>query len=181
MDIRALLIRIATGDKQAFADIVTHYQRPLFGFLGRMALSQALAEEIAQETFIRAWAKLGEYRPEKAEFSTWLFTIARNLALNELARAASQREHAAGDDLPERACERLQPPDILLHAERRQQLQNALHQLALPERSVLALAYVQEFELSAIARIEGCSTGAAKTRLHRAREKLRQLLEKHDG
>lgn len=181
MDIRPLLQRIAAGDKQAFAEVVTHYQRPLFGFLGRMALSQAHAEDIAQETFIRAWNNLGEYKPATAAFSTWLFTIARNLAVNELARAAYRYESTAGDDLPDAACERLQPPDELARRQQQRRLQAALQKLPLSDRSALALAYIHDLELAAIARIEGCTTGAIKTRLHRAKEKLRQLLEEHDG
>ncbi len=181
VDIKPLLQRIADGDTQAFAEVVGHYQRPLFGFLGRMALSQSHAEEVAQETFLRAWHSLGEYKPERAAFSTWLFTIARNLALNELARAAYRHESTQGDDMPDAACERLQPPEELARRQQQRRLQAALQKLPLPDRSALALAYIHDLELAAIARIEGCTTGAIKTRLHRAKEKLRHLLEKHDG
>lgn len=181
MDIDALLTRIGNGDRQAFAGIVTHYQRPLFGFLGRMALSQGQAEEIAQETFLRAWSNLGTFRPERAAFSTWLFTIARNLALHELERAAHQREAGPDEDAPEQACERPQPPEALAQARHRQRLHQALRQLTLADRSALALAYIHDLELAAVARIEGCSLAAIKTRLHRARDKLKQLLEEHDG
>lgn len=181
MDIKPLLKKIKVGDTHAFADVVRHYQGPLFGFLGRMALNQAHAEEVAQETFFRAWKNLDEYKPEIAEFSTWLFTIARNLALNELSRAAYQRESAIAEDLPEVACERLQPPDELARIQQKKRLQAALWKLPLPDRSALALAYIQDLEMTAIARIEGCTVAAIKTRLHRAKEKLRQLLEEHDG
>jgi RNA polymerase sigma-70 factor (ECF subfamily) len=180
VNIQRLLKQIIDGDRQAFALVVKHYQRPLFGFLGRMALSQSHAEDIAQETFLRAWKNLGDYRPEVAEFSTWLFTIARNLALHELSRAASRHEMATADELPEMICERPQPPEALANAQQRDRLQTALRKLPLADRSALALAYIHELDLAAVARIEGCSTGAVKVRLHRAREKLRQLLEKYD-
>ena len=180
MNIQPLLKRITDGDRQAFALVVEHYQRPLFGFLGRMALSQSHAEDIAQETFLRAWKNLGDYRPEVAEFSTWLFTIARNLALHELSRAANRHEMATADELPEMICERPQPPEVLANAQQHDRLQTALRQLPLADRSALALAYIHGLDLAAVARIEGCSTGAVKVRLHRAREKLRQLLEKYD-
>ncbi|MET3133655.1 RNA polymerase sigma-70 factor (ECF subfamily) [Oxalobacteraceae bacterium GrIS 1.11] len=181
MDIPALLQRINDGDRQAFAAIVTHYQRPLFGFLGRMALGQGLAQEIAQETFLRAWTNLADYRPERGEFSTWLFTIARNLALHELERAAHRRELRGADELAEPVCTNLQPPEQWARKQRQQRLHDALRQLPLPDRSALALAYEHELDLAAIARIEGCSHGAIKTRLHRAKEKLRQLLGENDG
>jgi RNA polymerase sigma-70 factor (ECF subfamily) len=142
---------------------VAHYQRPLFGFLGRMALSSAHAEEIAQETFIRAWSKLGDFDTDLAAFSTWLFTIARNLALHELERAAHRHETAVLEDMAEHACSRLQPEAELDGKQQRQRLQHALHQLSLPERSALALAYIEELDLAAVARIEACSVGALKT------------------
>jgi RNA polymerase sigma-70 factor (ECF subfamily) len=181
VDIRPLLQRISAGDRQAFAGIVAHYQRPLFGFLGRMALGQGHAEEIAQETFLRAWNNLADYRPERAAFSTWLYTIARNLALHELERAARRHEQGAADGLPEPVCERAHPPEALARAQQQRRLHLALRQLPLAERSALALAYNHELDMAAIARIEGCSTAAIKTRLHRAKEKLRHLLEDSDG
>ncbi len=140
MDIKPLLKKITNGDTQAFSEIVRHYQRPLFGFLGRMALSQAHAEDVAQETFLRAWRNIGEYRPELAEFSTWLFTIARNLALNDLSRTANQRELPAQEDRHEPVCEELQPIEQLVIGEQNKNLYVALRQLPLPDRSALALA-----------------------------------------
>lgn len=180
MDIKPLLQRIADGDRQAFARIVEHDQRPLFGFLGRMALGQAHAEDVAQEVFLRAWHKLDDYRPELGQFSTWLFTIARNLALYELERAA-RRHEVCVDVVPDPACDRLQPPEQLARRQQQRRLHDALRRLPLSDRSALALAYIHELDMAAIARIEGCHTGAIKTRLHRAKEKLRPLLEEHDG
>ncbi len=180
MNTNAILRRIHAGDRQAFAELVTHFQRPLFGFLGRMGLPQGLAEELAQETFLRAWQNLGKFDPDQGAFSTWLFTIARNLALNEFSRASNVREIVLPEDVPETACDRPQPPEALALAQRRQRLHAALRQLPLAERCLVALAYIQDLDLAEIARIEGCSTGAVKTRLHRARRKLYHLLEKED-
>ncbi|HEX5125812.1 MAG TPA: sigma-70 family RNA polymerase sigma factor [Rhodocyclaceae bacterium] len=180
MDIESLVKRTMAGDKQAFHGIVKHFERPLFGFLGRMGLSQSHAEEIAQETFLRAWSKLGEYRPEVAQFSTWLFTIARNLALHELSRAASQRESTIGEDLDQVICGRPKPPDELVKAQQRRLVQAALLELSPTDRSALALAYIKDLDLTTIARIEGRTMGVIKTRLHRARKRLRQLLEMCD-
>lgn len=94
MNITSVLARISEGDRQAFAEVVETFQRPLFGFLGRMGLSRAVAAEIAQETFVRAWRHLEQFEPEQAQFSTWLFSIARNIALNELTRASGKHETA---------------------------------------------------------------------------------------
>ena len=179
MEIKQLIQKIATGDKQAYAIVVQHFQRSLFGFLSRMALSQSVAEEIAQETFLRAWKNLGEYKPDAGEFSTWLYTIARNLALNELSRSSMRQEVSTDETTPDMACERMQPPEVLHQKQQRQRLQRALCKLPLQDRSALALAYIHDLEMTAIAQIEGCTTAAIKTRLHRAKEKLRQLLEEH--
>jgi len=181
MNIDDILRRIQAGDRQAFAEVVRQYQHPLFGFLGSMGLCRGQVEETAQETFLRAWRKLGQYNPALGMFSTWLFTIARNLALNEVCRAASRLETPATEDMPEHACDRPQPQEALALAQRRQSLHAALRQLPVADRCVLALAHIQEMNLAEIARIEGCTVGAIKTRLHRARGRLSQLLEKENA
>ena len=142
-----------------------------------MGQSQAAAEDLAQETFLRAWTRLTSYDPTRAAFSTWLFTIARNLLLNDIAK---KRELAIDEALPDVACEGQQPPEVLQQAQHRQRVQDALRLLPIQDRSALALAYFHELDLAAIARIEGCSVGAVKTRLTRARQRLRQLLENDD-
>lgn len=178
VDIQHLLQQIADGQRDAFAPLVRHYQRPLFGYLGRMGLAQAQAEDIAQDTFLRAWTNLASYDPQRAAFSTWLFTIARRLALNVLAKDAPNTASTTGD---ERATERAGPLEQLATSEQHRQLQHALRRLPLPERSALALAYIQGLDRKSIARIEGCSENAIKVRLHRAREKLRHWLgEQHE-
>jgi RNA polymerase sigma-70 factor, ECF subfamily len=181
VDIAPIIQRINQGDRTAFADIVRHFQRPLFGYLGRLGLSQATAEDIAQETFLRAWGHLADFDPQRAGFSTWLYTIAHRLALNELAKASSRREFSDNDLALELACEGGQPPQILSDAQRRNDVQKALRALPANDRSALALAYFQELDLAVIARIENCTVPAIKVRLHRARQRLMQLLEQRYG
>lgn len=177
MDINVLLRRMDRGDRSAFAELVEYFQRPLFGYLGRMGLRQGQAEEVAQETFLKVWQRIGDYDQARAAFSTWLFTIARNLALNELARASTSREQTLGDEMPETASEQAQPVQEVMGRQRREQVRRALHALSYDDRSALALAYYEELDLASIARIEGCTVGAVKVRLHRAKQRLRQLLE----
>jgi RNA polymerase sigma-70 factor (ECF subfamily) len=110
-----------------------------------------------------------------------LFTIARNLALNELSRRGGQDEVRTGDAMPDAVCERPQPSEEFARKQQKQRLHAALWKLPLQDRSALALAYLHDLEMTAIAQIEGCTPAAIKTRLHRAKEKLRQLLEEHDG
>ena len=177
MDIKAILKRIAEGDQTAFALVVVKFQQPLFGYLGRLGLTQSLAEEVAQETFLRAWKQLHRFDPACGEFSTWLFSIARHLGLHELERAYAKHELANDETLAEFAAENLPLSDALNQALLKQRLFQALHSLPVTDRSALALAYYQDLDLDAIARIEGCSSGAIKVRLHRAKQRLRQLLE----
>jgi RNA polymerase sigma-70 factor (ECF subfamily) len=179
IDIPAILHRIAAGEQPAFAELVDHFQRPLFGFLGRMGMSQAQAEDIAQETFVRVWTQLHRYQPARAQFSTWLYTIARNLAFNALQSAPRQRDVPA-EDIPEQACEQAGPAQALERAQQHAHLQSALRQLPMIERSALALVYVHELGLADVARIEGDSVAAIKTRLHRAKYKLREILREEN-
>lgn len=176
MKVQAILHRVAAGEQRAFAELVDLYQRPLFGFLGRLGLGQAQAEDLAQETFLRAWSQLHNYEPERARFGTWLFTIARNLACNALQRAPQRRE-IQDVDLPEQACEQAGPAAAMERTQQNARLQSALRQLPMADRSALALVYVHELGLADVARIEGNSLAAIKTRLHRARHRLRELLQ----
>jgi RNA polymerase sigma-70 factor (ECF subfamily) len=176
MEITEVVERIISGDRQAFAQIIAAYQAPLFRYLGRMGLPQAQAEEIAQETFLRAWTRLGDFDAGRGAFSTWFFTIAHRLALNELARFATRHELPIADGF-DPAGDALEPPDATQTAQRARMLRAALLTLPDRERAALALAYVADLPLADVARVEGCSVGALKTRLHRARRRLAELLE----
>jgi RNA polymerase sigma-70 factor, ECF subfamily len=176
LSVQAILRRIAAGEERAFAELVDMYQGPMFGFLGRMGLGRAHAEDIAQETFLRAWTHLPSFDAERAQFGTWLFTIARNLAYSALQNPARLYE-AQVEEPPEQACEQPGPAQTLERAQQHALLQSALRQLPLADRSALALVYVHELALADVARIEGDSLAAIKTRLHRARCRLRELLQ----
>ncbi len=176
MSVQAILQRIAAGEQQAFAELVAIYQRPLFGFLGRLGMGQAQAEDIAQETFLRAWTHLHSFDSKQAQFGTWLFTIARNLGYNALQSAPHLRE-INGAEVPELACEQPGPSHVLERAQQQARLQSALRQLPMADRSALALVYVHELALADVARIEGDSLAAIKTRLHRAKHRLREILK----
>lgn len=144
MDINVLLRRIDKGDRSAFAELVEHFQRPLFGYLGRMGLRQGQAEEVAQETFLRAWQRLNDYDQASSAFSTWLFTIARNLAINELTRASSHHEMTLGDAVIDAECDQQQPAQMVMERQLRQQVQHALRLLPYDDRSALALGSPKE-------------------------------------
>ena len=176
----ATIKRIRQGDKTAFSVLVERFQKPLFSYLGKMGLSQAVAEEIAQETFIRAWQAREQFDPERAAISTWLFTIARRLAINELQRAVHRYEQPninKSSDNNDYADENQTTPNTHLEQSQQQQLLfQALQTLSAEDRSLLALAYLKELEFSAIAGIESIPVGTVKSRLYRIRQQLKTTL-----
>ncbi|MCB1909342.1 MAG: sigma-70 family RNA polymerase sigma factor [Rhodocyclaceae bacterium] len=175
-----LISRFLCGERAAFAELVEHYQRPVIAYFGRLGLSAAEADELAQEAFIRVWTNADRFDPGRASLATWLFSIVHHLAVNALNRA--DRRYCLPLDAAGEAIDDSPGPEVATQlAERKRILRNALRQLPTVDRSVLALSYFRELDLAAIARIEGCSEAAVKQRLYRARIALRRLLEnRHD-
>ena len=176
-DDAALLARLRTGDTRAFEELVTTYQHRLFGVALRMLGSRAEAEEIAQETFLRAHRALGEFRGE-ARLGTWLYAIASRLCLNRLA--AASRRHEVPDDtaLQQQPAEGADAAAVLEQRE----LQAALHDAvaALPEerRIVVVLRDLEGLAYEEIAEVLGLPLNTVRSRLHRARLDLKAKLER---
>ena len=177
MDSDADISETAEGDHLAFGRIVVAHQNRLFAYLGRMGLDSATAEDIAQETFLRVWRHAGKYNPRLGSLTTWILTIARNLTLTRLSRPEHRAETSVSSETLEIASDTPPPDEELVMQQRQHQLQAALACLSAADRSLLASSYIDELDMAAIARIEGCSVGAAKVRLYRARQRLRQILE----
>src|ERR1700733_15092364 len=167
----------ARGDHLAFGRIVVAHQDRIFAYLGRMGLDSAMAEDVAQETFLRVWRHAGKYNSRLGSLTTWILTIARNQALARLSRPVSQTEAPVSADTLEIASDTPLPDEQLVAMQRQHRLQAALAGLSAADRSLLSSSYIDGLDLAAIANIEGCSIGAAKVRLHRARQRLRQILE----
>jgi len=179
MDDGFLIRQVLGGNREAFRLLVVRYQRPLFRYLGGFGLERAAADELAQETFLRAFRGLGRYDASQATFSSWLFTIAKHLALNETARSHRRAPHV---ELPEGASglpaapAASSPHEALDRAERSQRVRQALHGLPELLRSPLVLAYVKELSLDDIAAVEGCAVGTVKSRIFRGKQLLRAAL-----
>lgn len=179
MDDRFLAEQSAKGNKDAFRLLVLRYQRMVFFFLGKFLFQTQLLEDLAQETFLRAYRNIADFDVEKgASFSTWLITIARNLAINEKARKKRRREQ------PGRSMEEAQdlfaqsPQDILEKRNLYSKVQNAINRLPEKFHAVLVLSYLGELSLEEIAQIEECPIGTVKSRVFRGKKILRQILEK---
>ena len=164
------------GDPVAFGELVTRYQHSLFGFLGRMGLEPAVCEELAQETFLRAWVNRASYDAGKAAVSTWLFTIARNLALSHLSKKTVPV--AEETEIEHRADPSADPSSQFEQHESIGRLRRALNTLSSDDRDVIATCYTPEIENTS--DVLGCSPGALRTRLSRARQRLSEALVKLD-
>jgi RNA polymerase sigma-70 factor, ECF subfamily len=177
LDRDADISETARGDHLAFSRIVVTHQDRIFAYLGRMGLDSATAEDIAQETFLRVWRYAGKYNPRLGSLTTWILTIARNLALTRLSLSGSRVETRVDSETLEIASDAPPPDEQLVALQRQHQLRAALAYLSAADRSLLSSSYIDELNMAAIARIEGCSIAAAKVRLHRARQRLRRILE----
>jgi RNA polymerase sigma-70 factor (ECF subfamily) len=180
----AVIHRVLSGDRDAFRVLVVRYQRPIFRFLATFSLSPAQREELAQEAFLRVFRHLDDFDSSRATFSSWLFTIAKNLAANELARVSHRQERLV-DPLPEPAQDAVTSPPLSQHAalekaEQESLALRALGTLPLVFRNAVALAYLQELSLDDIAAIEQCSVGTVKSRIFRGKQMLREALARSE-
>lgn len=178
MDDEFLIQQILAGDPQAFRLVVLRYQRPLFRFLGLLGFRGARAEDVAQETFLRAFKALGSFEPARGAFSTWLFTIARRVAINEWQRA--QREGNAPVAIKEAPSLALDPAQHALLAERARRVERALAELPEQLRSTFFFSQIEQLSLEEVAELEGCAVGTIKSRIFRARERLRLALAEEE-
>ncbi|HUI06727.1 MAG TPA: sigma-70 family RNA polymerase sigma factor [Verrucomicrobiae bacterium] len=163
---------LAREDHHAFAELVRRYQSPVRAFLARMARGDThLADDLAQETFLKAWRKLHTYRGT-AQFSTWLFGI----AFNEFRSAARQRKELTVDDVDELPAEATQPAagsgnDLRLD------LTEALKRLSSNERAVVVLCCQNGLSHEEAAKALDCPLGTVKTNVLRGKEKLKRWLQ----
>ncbi len=171
-DDETLAARAVSGCAASFEELVRRYQVPLLHFLRRLGPAPE-AEDIAQETFIRAYRNLSGF-DRTWRFSTWLFTIARRLSANERRRARPSADSAALEAL---AAEDADPGGALLADEERRRLWDVAAEILAEEQlATLWLYYVEEMPVKEIARVLGRFTPSVKTMLHRARRKLAPVL-----
>jgi len=179
-----LMLRVKRGDRAAFETLVEKYRQPVMNVLVRSLPDAAEAEDLAQAVFVQVFKSAGRYEA-RAKFSTWLFTIARNLCLNELRRRArhpTEPLEPAGEaesDLPPRQFEDkslFSPPDALLHGELEAKVREAIAALPENQRTALLL-HQEEIAYEEISEVLDCSLSATKSLIHRARETLKARLK----
>jgi RNA polymerase sigma-70 factor, ECF subfamily len=165
------------GDKQAFSQLVQAYQRPVYNLTYRMLGNSEEAEDAAQETFLRAYARLSQYDPQM-KFSTWVFSIANHHCIDRLRKRRAT--HISIDDNP--VLENLhedtpQPEHQALEQEQSVELQGLINLLEPEYRTPLVLRYWEEMSYEEIAQAMGVTVAAVKSRLFRARQQLMALYE----
>jgi RNA polymerase sigma-70 factor, ECF subfamily len=166
------------GEARAFEELVTTYQHRVFGVAVRMLGNSAEAEEVAQETFLRAHRALAEFRGD-AKLSTWLYAITSRLCLNRLASGEGRmsRARAQGlDRLPATAGG--EPGADLERSEREAALHRAIAELPEERRIVVVLRDLEGLAYDEIAAALSLELGTVRSRLHRARLDLKEKLER---
>jgi RNA polymerase sigma-70 factor (ECF subfamily) len=181
----ALILEIKKGKKEAFAVLIDKYKKPLINLLFRLVHDQTEAEDLAQATFVQVYKSLDKFN-FSSRFSTWIFTIARNLALNELRRRS--RHPADSMELEVESDEGIiihqyedkrspVPCDHLIKEELFKKVEEALSKLPENQRTAIILFQQEDMSYDEIAEVLGCSVSATKSLIHRARETLKAILK----
>jgi RNA polymerase sigma-70 factor, ECF subfamily len=179
-----LMLDVKAGDEQSFELLLQRYRTPLVNFLYRMVRAREEAEDLAQEVFLRVYRARKDYVPS-AKFTTWLFRIATNLALNSVRDNRYQRMEVSldapvtidaedGDEKPLDIAEK--HPNIeqyLVEETRKKMIRHAIDKLPEKQRAAVLLHKYQELDYGDIAKILECSESALKSLLFRAYETLR--------
>ncbi len=174
LDDNFLIKQILSGNDNAFRLLILRYERPLFGYLRRFACKQEEIEDIAQETFLKAYRNLKSFDPHKgASFTTWLFTIAKNQSIDSLRKSQGSIQ--------------IDVKNVELHysetaetsyikREEISQLHAAMNSIPTEFRSAVAMSCIQELTLEEIAKIENVAIGTIKSRIFRGKQMLAKIL-----
>ncbi len=176
--------RAATGDERAFAELVNAYQTLVYNTALSILRDRENALDVSQEVFLKVYRFLPSFHFESA-FSTWLYRLTRNAALDHLRKnkkriASSTEELAEQGFLPAEAEETTDPFTEMLREERRQMLYDAIEELPEHHREIIRMACFSGMAYDAIAEVLGIELGTVKSRLFRAKQELRKLLEKRN-
>ena len=181
----ALMLRVKQGDCDAFEELVEKYKQPVMNLVYRTLPDATEAEDLAQHVFLQVFKSAHRYEVS-AKFSTWLFTIARNLCLNEIRRRSRHpaesldETFADNEDQPVRQAEdakTFSPPDALLQGELEAKIEQALAELPEKQRTAILMCRGDELSYEDIAKVLDCSVSATKSLIHRGREALKQKLK----
>jgi len=181
----SLMLRVKEGDFVAFETLVQKYKQPVMNLVYRTLPDATEAEDLAQHVFLQVFKSAHRYEVA-AKFSTWLFTIARNLCLNEIRRRSRHPAQSLDATMSEDNDQpRLQvedtreaaPPESLLHGELEDKIDEAIASLPEKQRTAILLCRGDELSYEEIAAVLGCTVSATKSLIHRGRETLKAVLK----
>ena len=177
-----LVVRALSGREDGFEELVRRYQRPIVAYVYRMVGDYDAALDLAQEVFIKVYNSLGRYRPE-FKFSTWIYRIAHNAAIDHLRRQGASRTEemevtGEGGSTFEKplASKSLTPEQETERGERRAEIEEVVAQLSPAYRELIVLRHSHDLSYDEIAEVTGLPLGTVKNRIFRAREAMRELL-----
>ena len=173
-----VMLRVKAGDESAFEYLVQKYRRPMVGFMYRMSHNAAAAEDLAQEVFLRVYRSRTSYEAS-AKFTTWLYRIATNLAVNHARDTRNERpdKMASLDEPDEETGTTMDVADSSLRRERMAAIRAKVHGLPERQRTAVLMHKYQQMDYKQIAEVLKLSESATKSLLFRAYETLREQLK----
>ncbi len=175
----AVVARVRAGERDAFRVLVDRHARAIFRLAYRMVGNEQDADDVVQETFLRAYRQIGRFE-SRANFGTWLYRIAVNCAV-DLLRQRPRREQGQPDDGPEpgltEADANPSPERLTFSAEIQEKVEAALHHLSEAERAAFVLRHFEGQSIDEIGHVLGLRTSATKHTVFRAVQKMRRALE----
>jgi RNA polymerase sigma-70 factor (ECF subfamily) len=178
-----LMLRVKEGDNEAFELLVELHQSAVIGTVAKMLGGASEAEDIAQQVFIRIWKSAKRYQPQ-AKFTTWMFTITRNLVFNE-TRRRKRKPTVSVEEREEESHQQVEdvhsttPDQDVLHSELERAVDDAIQALPDKQRLAVVLRRYEEMPYDEIGRVLSMSVPAVKSLLFRARTQLKESLEKY--
>lgn len=181
----ALVVRAQSGETAAFGQLVERHQDALFNGICRLVNRREDAEDLTQETFVKAYRGIGRFQG-RSKFYTWLYSIAMNVVISYRRRKGALRhgnpislhEGADPDGRPIDVPDPGRRPDVVTeHREVQERIEQGIAQLDDEHRTVVVLRDIQGFGYEAIGELLDCPIGTVKSRLHRARLTLRETLK----
>ena len=170
-----LMLRVRAGEQACFADLLARHRNGVVAFTYRMVRNQAVAEELAQEVFLRVYRSRDTYEPT-AKFTTWLYRIATHLTLNWIRDHAKDSKSEPVEETTRVGDPSPSAEEMLVSECRLDEVRKAVAALPGKQRAAVLMHKYQEMDYSQIARSLNCSTSAVKSLLFRAYETLRQKL-----
>ncbi|MCX6089745.1 MAG: sigma-70 family RNA polymerase sigma factor [Atribacterota bacterium] len=184
---REIITKVLNGDTDLFCLLVRKYEKQIFNYIFRMVRMRQESEDLAQDTFTKAYSSLKKY-DDSYEFSTWVYRIALNVCRDFFRRkkffffslqgpVGDEEDSELEDFIPQDSF--LSPDGIVLNQELRIHLEEAIKSLPLKFREVIVLRHIDDLSYEQISDITGLPVGTVKTYLHRARKKLQENLRNY--